>query len=80
MAVNVTVLDNLLKIDDGVKPLYFNKAWCGINFSASSVTITDHAKNGAQSEQVIAFTDFEFDSVAKNTEALIVGVLQAVIG
>lgn len=80
MAVNVTEADNLLKVDDGTKALYFNKAWCSIEFGADSVTITDNGKNGANSEKTILFTDFQFGGVAKSTEADIVTSLQAVIG
>ena len=62
MATKVSVLNNLLKIDNGVKNEYYNAAWCTINFSKSGVVITDEGRRSDfvnRSTTSIPFADFQ---------------------
>ena len=39
MATKVSIENNILKVDDGVKILYHNAAWCDMDFTATRVLI-----------------------------------------
>ena len=84
MATKVSLEGNILKVDDGVKILYHNAAWCDMDFTSDRVIIRnwgipDYLEQRAYSE--ILFTDFQDgDAVAISTEATIATYLSALIG
>lgn len=82
MAVNTLIDNNFLIVDQGTaNEVYFNASWCSIDFTSDSVIITDQGKRGNVGESVtIAFTDFQYDSVAYSTKAAIFGVLKDKLG
>ena len=58
MATQVSLENNLLKIDDGVKIKYFNAVWCTIDFTDDTVIITDEGR-GENNSVSILFTEFQ---------------------
>ena len=84
MATKVSIENNILKVDDGVKILYHNAAWCDIDFTATRVLIrnwgvTDTVEQRAVTE--ILFTDFQDGAGTPiATEALIATYLSDKIG
>ena len=80
MATEVSLVGNILKIDDSVKVKYFNASWCTMDFTDDSVIITDEGR-GENNSASIAFTDFFDDTpTAYATEALISAYLSDKIG
>jgi len=84
MATKVSLEGNILKIDNGTKILYHNAAWCDMDFTATSVIITNsgHLDNSNQKQATeILFTDFQDGTgAAIATEALIATYLSDKIG
>lgn len=62
MATKVSLVNNILKIEDDVKNKYFNAAWCSICFDDTGVIITDEGKRHDQLDLYythIKFEDFQ---------------------
>ena len=84
MATKVSIENNILKVDNGVKILYHNAAWCDMDFTATSVTIRNHGianRSDQPTITVILFTDFQDGAGTPiATEALIATYLSDKIG
>ena len=84
MAIKVGLENNLLKIDDGVKILYHNAAWCNVVFSPTDAVITNQGISDAPSKKSISIIPFtEFQDLAGTpyaTEAAIATYLSDKIG
>ena len=84
MAVKVGLENNILKIDDGVKILYHNAAWCDMDFSPTDVIITNQGmanKPSQVSVHIIPFTEFQdLAATPYATEAAIATYLSDKIG
>ena len=81
MATKVSLENNILKLDDGVKIEYLNAAWCSMVFTPTSVSIIDEGKSGDGYAYSILFTDFQDGAGAGiATEALIATYLSDKIG
>ena len=84
MATKVSLEGNILKIDNGTKILYHNAAWCDMDFTATSVIITNSGHLDSSNQRnftEILFTDFQDgDATAISTEATIATYLSALIG
>ena len=84
MATKVSLEGNILKIDDGVKILYHNSAWCDMDFSGVSVVITNHGiadRNDQKTISIIPFADFQDGAGTPiNTQSTIATYLSDKIG
>jgi len=84
MAKKVSLENNILKIDNGVKVIYHNAAWCDMNFTATEVVITNWGVTdtlGERSVSRIKFTEFQDATpTAYTTEAAIATYLSDKIG
>ena len=85
MAVNVVLEGNILKINTTVAGSikYWNASWVSIDFSGTTVVLTNNVLtdlSGVDNPYVIEMADFQYDSVAKTTEAAIVTALSTIIG
>ena len=84
MATKVSIENNILKVDDGVKIVYHNAAWCDIDFTATKVLIRNHGFANEINQipvSEILFTDFQDGAGTPiATEALIATYLSDKIG
>ena len=81
MAIKVSKENNILKVDNGTKIEYLNASWCCMDFTGTSVSITDMSMISSGKSHDILFTDFQDgDAVAINTEATIATYLSDLIG
>lgn len=84
MATKVSLEGNILKIDDGVKILYHNAAWCDMDFTSDRVIIRNWGVQDYLDQRAVTtilFTDFQDgDATAISTEAAIATYLSALIG
>ena len=84
MATKVSLENNILKIDNGVKILYHNAAWCDMDFIGDRVIIRnwgipDYLEQKAVTE--ILFTDFQDGAATPiTTQATIATYLSDKIG
>ena len=84
MATKVSLENNILKIDNGVKILYHNAAWCDMDFKSNSVVIRNWGLDDSIFQSAVTeilFTDFQDGAgAAIATEALIATYLSDKIG
>ena len=84
MATKVSLENNILKIDNGVKILYHNAAWCDMDFTTNSVIITNQGiadRADQKTISIILFTDFQDGAATPYvTEAAIATYLSDKIG
>lgn len=84
MATKVSLENNILKIDNGVKILYHNAAWCDMDFTATSVIIYNWGVNDYIVKRAITeilFTDFQDGAATPiTTQATIATYLSDKIG
>lgn len=80
MATKVSLENNILKIDDGVKILYWNAGWCAMAFSDNNVFIRNYGEANYVVKK-IPFAEFQDGSGASiATEVLIATYLSDKIG
>ena len=80
MATKVSLENNILKIDNGVKILYYVASWCDMDFTATTVIIADRGRTSYSSVE-IPFTDFQDGNATSiATEVLIATYLSDKIG
>ena len=81
MATKVSLENNILKIDNGVKINYLNASWCSMEFDALGVKIIDESKDGGDFKFYVLFTDFQDGAGTPiNTESTIATYLSDKIG
>lgn len=80
MAIKVSLENNILKIDNGVKIKYLNSAWCSMEFSTESVQILNEGEKDGEGH-IVPFTEFQDGAGTPiNTEAAIATYLSDKIG
>ena len=81
MATKVSLENNILKLDNGVKIEYLNASWCSMIFKVDTVSIIDEGKTGTGFYYNIPFTDFQDGAGTPiNTETTIATYLSDKIG
>ena len=81
MATKVSLENNILKLDNGVKIEYLNASWCCMVFTPTTVNIIDEGKITTGFAYKIPFADFQ-DGLGTpiNTETTIATYLSDKIG
>lgn len=82
MAINTLIENNYLVIDQGTaNEIHFQASRTDMEFTDVAVILTDYTKNGNLGQSVtIAFTDFQYNSVAYSTKDTIFDILKDKIG
>lgn len=79
--VTVSKENNLLKIETATKTYYYNAGWCTIDFTDTTVIITDEGKSNAGESISIEFTEFQDEnSTPYTTQSTIATYLSDKIG
>lgn len=58
MATKVSLENNILKIDNGVKKIYYNAAWCSMSFDNTNVIIKNNGLKSSNTTK-IPFASFQ---------------------
>lgn len=81
MATKVSLENNILKLDNGLKIEYLNASWCSMVFTPTTVSIIDESKTTTGFSYRIPFTDFQDGAGTPiNTETTIATYLSDKIG